>query len=62
MLFWGAIGTGVILAGVALYAYLRGQRTPEVLGTQMSEEWLRHITHLLAKPGAGEGTYYERER
>ena len=57
----GVVGVA-LLAGSALRAFVQCRRTPDVLGTQMSDEWMRHITQLLSKPGAGQGVYVEREQ
>lgn len=59
MVLTALVGGALVLLALALYLDLRRNRPPEVIGTAMSDEWMRHVTRLLTKPGAGEGTYIE---
>lgn len=54
----------VLLAGAAVVVLLLRQRNlqpQDVIGTPLSDEWLRHTRYQLTKPGGAVEAYGERD-
>ena len=52
------IGAILVIWAVTKF-YNRIQPPPDVIGSEMSDEWMKHTAQLRSKAGAGEDTYIE---
>ena len=59
LLMMSPIAAAILLIWGAGKLYSRWQSPPDVIGSEMSDEWMRHTAQLLSKAGAGEKTYIE---